>query len=223
VNAIEMQIDTQTVAAADSAARMLEKCVGYRVVTQVEYVTASDTLKEIKTRGKQLDDLRRSMTKPLDDSKAKIMDFFRKPAEALAEAEKEVKSAMLRFQQEQERERLAEIRRQEEDRRLEQEILDELAQEAAQAGDVVAVAELVEQKQEAMVAPVVAPPSAPKVDGVGMRKVWKWRLVDYLLVPREYLMLDDVMIGNVVRGSQGKLTIPGIEIYSKDVVISRGI
>jgi len=207
----------------DSAMSIHAEYKGYVVKSQGDYTTASTALKEIKTRSKQLDDLRRSMTKPLDDSKAKIMDFFRKPAEALVEAEKAVKAAMLRFQQEQERERLAEIRRQEEDRRLEQEILDEMAQEAVQAGDTEAVAELVVQKQEASYLPVVAPPSAPKVGGIGMRKVWKWRLVAYQLVPREYLKLDEVMVGNVVRGSQGKLTIPGIEIYSEDVVTSRGV
>ncbi len=31
------------------------------------------------------------------------------------------------------------------------------------------------------------------------------------------------IVDQVVRGSQGKLTIPGIEIYSEDVVTSRGI
>ncbi|MFA5354823.1 MAG: hypothetical protein WC291_11390, partial [Thermodesulfovibrionales bacterium] len=185
-------VSKETMQAVESAMRYRTEYAVPKVTTQQEYVLASDALKEIKSRGKQLDDLRRSMTKPLDDSKAQIMDFFRKPADALAGAEKAIKIAMIRFQQEQERERLAEIRRQEEDRRLEQEILGEMAQEAAQAGDAEAERELVEQKQEAAAIPVVAPTPASKVDGIATRKVWKWRLINIAKVPREYLTLNEV-------------------------------
>jgi hypothetical protein len=31
------------------------------------------------------------------------------------------------------------------------------------------------------------------------------------------------LIGNVVRSGQGKVNIPGIEVYSEDVVTSRGV
>jgi len=40
------------------------------------------------------------------------------------------------------------------------------------------------------------------------------------LIPREYLIPDEVKIGGVVRATKGSIQIPGIEIYSEDQVLA---
>lgn len=69
------------------------------------------------------------------------------------------------------------------------------------------------KKQEAPI------PPAPK--GIHTKKIWKWRLLDISLVPREYLKLDEVKIGSLVRATKGKFKIAGIETYSEDIVATR--
>ena len=67
------------------------------------YELAADQLREVKTVQKRIDETRKSMTKPLDDSKKAIMDFFRPFADAADKAEADLKRKMLGFQDEQRR------------------------------------------------------------------------------------------------------------------------
>lgn len=68
-------------------------------------------------------------------------------------------------------------------------------------------------------APVV--PDAPVATGLSLRKVWKFRIKDAALLPREYLIPDEVKIGRVVRALKGDAKIPGVSVYSEDDVSSR--
>jgi len=51
---------------------------------------------------------------------------------------------------------------------------------------------------------------------MGGRKIWKWALEDFSKVPDEYKMLNESLIGKVVRA--GMRNIPGIRIYEELVV-----
>lgn len=65
------------------------------------------------------------------------------------------------------------------------------------------------------------PPPPPKVQGVSTRKVWKWRLVDFSLVPDEYKQLADSVVTAKVRSQKGDTKIPGIEVYEETEVAGR--
>jgi DNA polymerase III alpha subunit (gram-positive type) len=93
----------------------------YEITKAEDYSGAGGHLKLIKAKAKELDDLRKSLTQPLDESKKRIMDFFKKPLDFLAKAESAVKSAMLNWQQEQERIRLEAERKAQEAARKEEE------------------------------------------------------------------------------------------------------
>lgn len=56
-------------------------------------------------------------------------------------------------------------------------------------------------------------PTINRVKGLGIRKVWKWKVVDINKVPREYFILDEMLINKEARGLKDKLNIPGIEAY----------
>ncbi|GAG39003.1 unnamed protein product, partial [marine sediment metagenome] len=55
-----------------------------------------------------------------------------------------------------------------------------------------------------------------------IKKIWKYRVKNLKLVPREWLKLDEAKVGPAVRSSQGKIEIPGIETYSVDSISLRG-
>ena len=217
----EINADRQTTEAAADAVALQRKYATVKIATHNEFIAASNILRDIKSRGKRLDDLRRQMTKPLDDSKAKIMDFFRIPTDALAAAEKSVKAAILRYNQQRDKERDAELARLSREKEAAAEAAAAAALEAAEAGDVDAAMELMGVQEDVVAVPIVVA-DPPKVEGIGTRKEWKWRLVDFNLVPHRYLKLDDAAIGNAVRSGAGQITIPGIDVYSEEIITSRG-
>jgi len=64
--------------------------------------------------------------------------------------------------------------------------------------------------------PEVAPPARKvqtEVGSLGTAKLWKFEVVDATLVPRDYLAVDEVKIGKVVRALKLETRIPGIDPY----------
>jgi len=144
-----------------------------------------------------------------------------------------------------EQRRLEEIARKEEDerRRIELERLEAerkieearllVAAEAAQAaGDkqqsedmiaaAIAATETARQDAAAVnaepvyVAPVVIPKTTPKLAGGPVyRTIWKFRITDAAKIPRQYLVPDEVKIGQIVRALKRESNIPGIEPYEE--------
>jgi len=86
-------------------------CTAYKVANPADYEVAGLELRRVKDAQKRLDELRKSMTRPLDAAKKAIMDFFRAPEDKLAKAEAGIKRAMVTYQDEQERLRREEQRR----------------------------------------------------------------------------------------------------------------
>lgn len=119
------------------------------------------------------------------------------------------------FVQEQERLRLeAQRKAEEEARRREEEERLALAVQAEEMGaDEQTIEEIVNTPQPVM-APVVAQTFRPAAGiGASRKPVYKWRIVDAKLIPREYLKLDEVRVNSEVRTWGNSRKIPGIEIY----------
>ncbi len=204
----------------------------YIVDSPEKYQMSAEDLKIIKSKAKELDEIRKSLTKPLDESKKKIMQLFKAPLEFLTKAEGCIKRAMVGWQTEQERNRRAEEERLAEIQRKEAEKLQRQAEkEAAKAeslktekGKADALAKAEELKAKAEVVTSITPTVESKVEdveGVSTRKVWKFKIINADKIPREYLMPDEKYIGQIVRASKGKKQIDGIKIYSEDVISSR--
>jgi hypothetical protein len=60
--------------------------------------------------------------------------------------------------------------------------------------------------------------SVESVEGVSKRTVWKFRITDEAAVPREFLLVDEKRIGQIVRAMKGETKIPGIEAYPETVL-----
>lgn len=73
------------------------------ITTPAMYDLAAEELRAIKTRAKELDEQRKTITVPLDNAKKAVMDLFRRPIELLGEAEGVLKRGMLTYSEEQER------------------------------------------------------------------------------------------------------------------------
>lgn len=69
---------------------------------------------------------------------------------------------------------------------------------------------------EAYVPPVILPTLVPKAAGVSSAKTWKFRITDVDKIPREYMVPNETMIGQMVRAMKEKTSIPGVEAYPEN-------
>lgn len=189
---------------ADNATEIAESLV---VDSPEMYQLAAGELQAIVAKKKKIEDLRLSITRPMDEAKKRVMDLFRGPIAALERAQDKIEGAMLAFKRAEdhrvaaeraEAERKAREEREEAERarKLAEQEAERALQEAAAAaaqGDIAtaAAAELrASQASEAAVAAEVTlelseiAPSAPvetsraKASGIGGRENWKAEVTD---------------------------------------------
>jgi uncharacterized protein YdiU (UPF0061 family) len=196
------------------------------ISNQAEYESASNILKEIKSRYKELDTQRKEITTPLDAAKKSIMDLFKSPLTLLEQAEKKVKNLMIGFTNEQGR--LAK----EEQKRLQKIADDEAAHQKklldakiarAKASGKEDKVEVLEMEKET-IAPIVAPVISPKINtpaGVSYRDNWTAEITDVNLVPREYMTVNIQALNAVAKSTKGTLTIPGVKFKCEKILASR--
>lgn len=190
------------------AARLADETHEIVVSIQIDapemFAIAGDELKAITGRYKAIEDLRLSITRPIDESKKRVMDLFREPLERLKADENHLRSGMLEYQRV-EREKADAIRRSAEEvarkerveqQRIQREAEDarRVAQEAAKAAtnaaerqkaeEAMVEAELrAEEAEQAIELAEIAPPAlpvaaTPKVAGIASRETWKAEVVD---------------------------------------------
>jgi uncharacterized protein YhaN len=101
--------------------------------------------------------------------------------------------------------------------RLKKEAEEAAARERARAAEDERLA-----KQDALMDTVTVKPAVPTVAGIRARVQWKFRITNPSKLPRQYLMADEVAIGQEVRRLKDKAkaeaAIPGIEVYSEDAI-----
>ena len=82
-----------------------------------------------------------------------------------------------------------------------------------------AKAEMKDEQAAAVIAPVIqVAPVAAKQAGESTKKIWKYRITDETLIPREYLMPNDKALAGMASGTKGAIKIPGIEFYFENVM-----
>ena len=231
---------------ATKAVQLAGKFTNIVIANDDQYEMSALDLKGVKLKSRELDELRMSMTRPLDDSKKRIMEFFKRPLDALAQAEALIKSAMLVWQRKQEAIRQAEenrlreiqhqaeekLRQEAEAKRAEEQELNDQAMEAilkgnqSEAESLIRKAENAGRVAEANVQTAGALASAApfvestltKPSGISTRQVWGFRVVDESLVPREFLMVDEKKLGQYARAMKAGAKVAGIEFSAKDII-----
>jgi len=105
--------------------------------------------------------------------------------------------------------------------KAEKDALDKQKAEAVASGDLQAAANLEKQANEVIATKVNVQTEEKKKGASAPIKVWKTRIKDEALIPRDYLMANEKKINDMVVASSGSLIIPGVENY-QDVVIRAG-
>ena len=199
---------------ATKAALAYAEAVHVEVTTPDQYLSAGDVLKQVKARGKALEELRVKLTAPILAAKKNIDEMFRNPIARLSLAEGQIKSAMVFYDREVQRKADEERRRlqAEADAKAEAE-RKRLAEAAAKAREEKAAE--VQAPQVQVTVPVV------KVGGTQMRDCWKYRVVNADLVPREFLAIDEKKLGQHARANRDTVPVAGVEFYNEPTMAVR--
>lgn len=99
---IQVIVDDEALTHIDTAETLSENIRNLKITNGQEYKNSAEVLKKIKTLSKQIDNCRKDITKPIDDLKKKVINFFKEPLLELSEGEKILKKAILTYHQQQE-------------------------------------------------------------------------------------------------------------------------
>lgn len=175
-----------------------EHAVALTVTTPEEYRVAAEALKQTCAKHRQIDEQRKKATKPLDEAKRQIMDWFRPALDNLDSAIMSIRRGLTSYEAEQKK-----------------------REDAAAAAYATASG----AEREAAKVQLVATfnNTVEKIEGVTKRTIWKFEITDPTAIPREYLAIDEKKIGAVVRALKADASIPGVRVYAEtSLAISGG-
>ncbi len=219
-----MTIRTETEPVEEKAVSILDHARAVKVTDSATYTAAGTLWKSIGDMIKEVKDTFDPICEAAHQAHKKAVEKRAKFLDPLTAAQKSVKGLMSAYDYAQELIRKAAQRRLEEIARKqaeEQALLDAIAaeEEAKKSG---ATKEEAAQEAETIieqpvyVAPVVIPKAVPKMQGGPVyRTIWKFSVTDSTKIPREYLCIDTMKIGQIVRALKGQTNIPGIKAYEE--------
>lgn len=188
--------------------------------------------RQTKAYAKRVEDLRKELTSPLNDEVKRINAHAKQITEPLDRAEAHIKGELLKWEKELERRRHEEFKRAEEKRLKAEAEAKARADEEREASEMAAmfskpeeaakVTAVADAKAEREISEIrnehktaVKDIGATKVSGI--RKRWVFEVTDQSLVPREFLIVNEMAIRAAV--NTGMREIAGIRIY-EDTSIS---
>jgi len=179
--------------------------------------TIGDMIKEVKDTFDPICDAAFAAHRAATSKRAKYLDPLTKAYTGVKKLMSDYDEQQIRIAQAEQR-RLEEIaRKEEEERRL----MEAIAAEEILKSQGVTKEEIAQEvsaiiEEPVSVAPVVVQKSTPKLQGGPVyRTVWKFRIKDVSKIPREYMVPDEVKIGQIVRALKKQTNIPGIEPYEE--------
>jgi hypothetical protein len=209
------EIDSKAVSAVEEAR-------GLSVTTRPAYEHAGAFLIALKGIEREIDATFDPVIKSAYEAHRAAIAARDKHREPIREAEKIIKEKMGGFQ------KIEEKRLREEEVRLRELAKQEEEQDRLKAAQVLIEDGRADEALALLEGEVETPPiympetSAPKVKGIVTREVWKFRIADPSKVPCEYHTVDEAKIRTVVRATEGKIVIPGVEIYMEKEIAAGG-
>jgi hypothetical protein len=205
----------------------LREAESYSITSPDMAEAAAEDLRKIKALSKELEENRKAITKPLDDEKSAIMDFYRPAQTYLGDAESVLKRKLMSYQAEQDRLRREAQAKAEAEARKERERLEKQAQKAEESGKT-EQAEAIRENATMVSTHVVQ--EAPKLAGIATRTVWRGRVTDKNALVAAALnrpdimaliMIDESALNKLATALKDNLNIPGAEAYSETLLSAK--
>jgi len=191
-----------------------EQARGIKVIDNPTMEKANGLLMDIRSIRKEISDTFKPLAEKAHAAHKAILEQQKRTEAPLIEAEGILKTQIRAYMDEVERlrreeeRRLQEIaRKEEEERRLAEALQAEAEGNAEEAQAIL--------EEPAYIPMPTVKADIPKVDNRLFRKVWKFRVIDIKKVPVQYLKVDEIKVGQVVRAMKGETNIPGIQVYEE--------
>ena len=213
---IEETAVVQAEAAATNTQIVLQEADSLAITSDADFQAAAVTLREVKTHWKDLDDQRKELVRPIQESERRINDLFRGPLEYLARAERVLKDKIGAWTEAEERRRRVEQARLDEEARVAAQKLADKAEKARAAGHYEKAAAL-EGAADNVVAAEAPPP--PKAYGTYTRETWSAVVEDELaliqavaagIVPVRAITVNMAFLHQQARSWKADLNYPGV-------------
>lgn len=195
----------------------------YEITDQDDYDAAGQRLRAIKGKTKDLKEQKDLLVKPINAAHKAIFDLFAHPESKLGKMEKALKDAMLRFEAEEQRKRLARQRQLQEAQRQSE------AEVAAQA-DALMDKGLLDEAEDlltTLVPSFVVVPTVARPKGISKRMTWKAEVTDRKALMAsgrvEFLEVNEKALNQFARATSGLVEVPGVRFYEEETIASTSI
>lgn len=224
-----LQENPEVRALTTSVSETVAGIMAFAVASNDDYSEAGALLLQIKTRKNAIEDQRKKLTRPLDESKKGIMDFFRPVENQLATAETRLRNQMLGFRQEQQRIADAEAAKAR-DAAEKQRARDIAAADKLEARGKTEEADARRFEAETSVARFDPALEMPSAAGISTRETWKaevYNLPDLIRAvadskaPSATLMADQRALDNLAKALKEQMNIPGVRAVRSESVVAR--
>jgi hypothetical protein len=212
---VEQKIDAELVVAVKVNRIELLQQMDFTIICQADSDTANILLTKATTGLKTIEEIRNFFVRPLNNQVKAINEKFKLLTQPLADKKQQLSDSLLAWRKEEQlklAEAEAEQRRIYEEKQAKARTEEERRRKISEAkgGDGI-VKTPVEQ-------PIYVPPvNTLAQDTTTVRKQWTFEIEDEIKVPREYLALDTVKIGQAVRA--GVRDIAGVRIFQKEIPV----
>lgn len=201
---VKPEIDPEVIQFYNEAVRLQAYAEARVIRTLDDMKPANDDLNIIRKLKKAMETRRKDYLSPFQEHVKEVNEAYKKLMAPVEIADKITSDKMLAFNGEQER------------IRQEQEEINRLRMEAARKDAALHNGEISESLNLVEVIPPTPTRTQTDVGSTGTVKIKKWEVENPELVPREYLIIDAIKIGRVVRA--GIPSIPGIRIYEGTIL-----
>lgn len=198
---INPQVRDELTAEASRTAQAMQLLESFEIRNEDDYAFAGELVKMAKEKWKALEERRTEVTRPLNEALRAVNGWFKPAQEPYKQAEQVLKQKISAYLLAQRAANAAAM---------------QAAAQAAQAGDVDQAAQHVAALVE-----------APRVQGVSMREVWDFEVVNLDEVPREFLCLDEAKVRAAIWYADTEKTpprpIPGLRFFLRGQVSVRAV
>lgn len=197
------------------------KVMTIKVIDEITYKQAADTWLLISVMEKKIKCDFLNAKKAADEAHKAVCALEKSYLDRLKPLKDYLNKQQVTWQNEQEA-----IRKAEENRLRAEALKKEEEDRIATAIQAEAEGEKKEVVEEILETPVFVPPpivekSVPKISGQTMTTIWRWRLKDINLVPRQFLVVNEVALNAHVKNLKERSEVPGIEVYPEQAM--RGV
>lgn len=226
---IPAEVGTETTQLVESVEQLTHRAGSMEIQSQEDVTAAGDLLKALREREKELTEHRMSATRPLDDTKKRIMGWFKGPLDLISSTSKDLKGRVNQYlaAEENKRRKAAEAER----KRVER-LAAERAKRAEAKGDVDR-AEEIRQEAETEAELAGSAIAAPvKTEGVHTRTTYSARVTDkkaflkaivdgHPLAHVDLVKENTAELNKMARAMKTNLNIPGVTVVEDKQVVAR--